>query len=89
MIPNVRKRFLGVLDRLDSVLTREPEWGREELRGILGAGERIKLLPDEIRPLPVGRVLAGIGSAAAKCGNCGSGGRILLPATIVRLALAA
>jgi hypothetical protein len=45
VIPNVPKRFLGMLDRLDTVRMRDSEWGREELRGILG--ERIKLLPDE------------------------------------------
>jgi hypothetical protein len=44
-MPNVRKRYLAMLDRLDGVLLRDPERGREELRGILG--ERIKLQPDE------------------------------------------
>jgi|HubBroStandDraft_1064217.scaffolds.fasta_scaffold343597_1 hypothetical protein len=43
-MPNVRKRYLAMLDRLDGVLLRDPERGREELRGILG--ERIKLQPD-------------------------------------------
>src|ERR1700683_3523390 len=33
-----------MLDRLDGVLLRDPERGREELHGILG--ERIKLQPD-------------------------------------------
>lgn len=46
VIPNVRKRFLGMRDRLDSVLMRDAE-GREELRGILAEGEKIKLLPDK------------------------------------------
>jgi hypothetical protein len=44
-MPNVRKHYLGMLDRLDGVLSRDPERGREKLRGILG--ERIKLQPDE------------------------------------------
>ena len=43
-MPNVRKRYLAMLDRLDGVLLRDPERGREELSGILG--ERIKLQPD-------------------------------------------
>ncbi len=43
-VPNVRGRFLALVDRLDTVLMRDPERGREELRGILG--ERIVLSPD-------------------------------------------
>jgi hypothetical protein len=45
VVPNVGKHYLGMLDRLDAVLLRDPERGREELRGILG--EKIKLQPDE------------------------------------------
>jgi len=36
-----------MVGRLDGVLQRDPERGREELRGILGEGEKIRLLPDE------------------------------------------
>jgi hypothetical protein len=43
--PQRTEAFLGMLDRLDGVLLRDPERGREELRGILG--EKIKLQPDE------------------------------------------
>jgi hypothetical protein len=42
-----RGRFAGMLDRLDGVLIREPERGREELRGILGVDEKIRLSPDQ------------------------------------------
>ena len=45
LMPNVRKEYLGMLDRLQGVLSMEPERGRQELRGILG--DRIKLQPDE------------------------------------------
>ncbi|TLZ59058.1 MAG: hypothetical protein E6K20_16700, partial [Gammaproteobacteria bacterium] len=45
IVPNVRQHYLGMLGRLDGVLERDPERGREELRGILE--ERIKLVPDE------------------------------------------
>ena len=45
IVPDVRKRFLGMLDRLSDVLMRDPERGREELRQVLE--ERIRLKPDE------------------------------------------
>ena len=45
IVPDVRKRFLGMLDRLGDVLMRDPERGREELRQVLE--ERIRLKPDE------------------------------------------
>jgi hypothetical protein len=44
VVPNVRKRFLEMLDRLGDVLLRDPERGREELRQVLE--ERIRLVPD-------------------------------------------
>jgi site-specific DNA recombinase len=44
IVPNVRQHFLGMVGRLAGVLLRDPERGREELRGILG--EKIKLHPD-------------------------------------------
>lgn len=40
----IRKRYVAMLERLDEVLARDPERGREELRGVLG--EKIKLEPD-------------------------------------------
>lgn len=45
VVPDVRKRFVGMLDRLSDVLMRDPERGREELRQVLE--ERIRLKPDE------------------------------------------
>jgi len=45
--PNIRGHFMGMLDRLDGVLQREPERGREKLRGILGVDGKLKLSPDE------------------------------------------
>lgn len=45
VVPDVRKRFLGMLDRLGDVLIRDPDRGREELRQVLE--ERIRLKPDE------------------------------------------
>ena len=45
LVPNVRTRYLEIVASIDQVLAKDPERGREELRGILG--ERIKLLPDE------------------------------------------
>jgi hypothetical protein len=45
ILPNVRKHWLGMLDRLDGVLLRDSERGREDLRGLLG--ETIRLQPDE------------------------------------------
>jgi hypothetical protein len=47
IVPNIRGRFLSMVDRLDDVLMLEPERARNELRGLLGVGERIKLKPDE------------------------------------------
>lgn len=47
LVPNIRKRFLEMVGSMDQVLLeKDPDRGREELRGILG-GERIKMLPDE------------------------------------------
>ena len=46
VVPNVRERFSAMASTLDHVLLRDPERGREELRGILG-GEKIKCVPDE------------------------------------------
>jgi hypothetical protein len=45
LLPNLRKRYLEMVAGLDGVLTRDPERGREELRGILGG--RVKVTPDE------------------------------------------
>src|SRR5262249_37178552 len=45
LLPNVRKAWLGMIERLEGVLTRDPERGREELRQVLEA--RIRLVPDE------------------------------------------
>jgi hypothetical protein len=59
MIPDVRKRFLGMVDRLESVLMRDPERGRESLREVL-EGERIKLRPDESRSFLVAEYALGI-----------------------------
>jgi hypothetical protein len=87
-VPDVRKRFLGMLDRLGDVLLRDPERGREELRQILEA--RIRLKPDESGKFLWGGVRARcFGAAAAECGNNGSGGVISLPSTFLRLSLAA
>ena len=47
MVPNLRGRIDGWLDRLDDVLTHDIERGRAELRTIFS--ERIKLSPDESR----------------------------------------
>jgi len=44
LVPNVRNRYVEMVADLDEVLMREPERGREELRGILG--EKITLQPD-------------------------------------------
>ena len=45
IIPNVRKRWLSLLERLRDVLERDPERGREELREMLE--DRVRLRPDE------------------------------------------
>jgi hypothetical protein len=45
LVPDVRGRYLDMVQRLDGVLMRDPERGREELRGILS--ERIKLRPEK------------------------------------------
>ena len=44
IVPDVRGWFLKRVAGLDEVLSRDPERGREELRGILGG--RIKMVPD-------------------------------------------
>jgi site-specific DNA recombinase len=44
MQPEVRRRFLGLVDMLDVALMHDPERGRQELRRLLG--DRIKLEPD-------------------------------------------
>ena len=44
IVPDVRSWFLKRVAGLDEVLSRDPERGREELRGILGG--RIKTAPD-------------------------------------------
>jgi hypothetical protein len=46
LVPNVRGRFLAMMEQLADGLVRNPERGREELRGILG----IRLRPDESGP---------------------------------------
>jgi hypothetical protein len=74
MVPDVRERFLGMVDRLDDVLMRDPERGRESLREVL-EGERIKLKPDESRSFLVAEYALG-GQGAVTCGYCGSGGPI-------------
>jgi hypothetical protein len=45
VVPNVRGRFIAMVHGLAEILMRDPERGREELRGILG--EKIKLRPDK------------------------------------------
>ena len=59
MVPDVRKRFLGMVGRLEDVLMRDPERGRESLREVL-EGERIKLKPDESRSFLVAEYALGI-----------------------------
>jgi ribosomal protein L29 len=44
VLPNVRGRFLEMVKRLDQVLIRDSERGREELRGIIS--DKIRLRPD-------------------------------------------
>jgi site-specific DNA recombinase len=46
MVPNVKARYLAKIGRLEDVLLKEPERGREELREVLD-DERIRLKPDE------------------------------------------
>jgi hypothetical protein len=45
IVPNVRGRFLEMVSSLDEVLMRDPERGREMLRGILN--DKISLRPDK------------------------------------------
>jgi site-specific DNA recombinase len=45
LVPNVRARFSEMVTGLEQILLRDPERGREELRGILEG--KIKLQPDE------------------------------------------
>ena len=45
IVPDIRDRIDGVLDRLEGVLHQDPERGRGRLLSMLG--ERIKLQPDE------------------------------------------
>ena len=45
VVPNVRKHWLALLDRLHGVLEKDPERGREDLREVLE--ERVRLRPDE------------------------------------------
>jgi hypothetical protein len=59
MVPDVRKRFLGMVDRLEDVLMRDPERGRESLREVFD-GERIKLNPDESRSYLVAEYALGV-----------------------------
>jgi hypothetical protein len=44
-LPNVRKAWLGLIDRLEGILTCDPARGREELRQVLE--DRVRLVPDE------------------------------------------
>jgi DNA invertase Pin-like site-specific DNA recombinase len=44
IVPNVRRRFLEMVNGLDQVLMLDPERGRETLRGILD--DKIRLRPD-------------------------------------------
>ncbi|MDE2137930.1 MAG: zinc ribbon domain-containing protein [Gammaproteobacteria bacterium] len=44
LLPDVRARFLEMGKALDQILMRDPERGREELRGILG--DKIRMRPD-------------------------------------------
>jgi hypothetical protein len=77
LVPDLRGCYLDMTQGLDGVLTRDPERGREELRGILG--EKIKLRPRQVWSLLVGRILARaecFAAEAVKCGYCGSGGPI-------------
>jgi DNA invertase Pin-like site-specific DNA recombinase len=74
VVPDVRKRFLSILDRLGDVLLRDPERGREELRQVLE--ERIRLIPDESGKFLWADYALGI-NALLPSGNNGSGGRIL------------
>src|SRR6185437_14897255 len=45
LLPDLRQRVTGMVERLDEVLQADAERGREQLRGILG--DRIRLRPDE------------------------------------------
>ena len=45
MVPDVKGRYLAKVNRLEDVLLKEPERGREELREVLD-DERIRLKPD-------------------------------------------
>ena len=45
VIPNVRKAWLALLDRLRGVLESDPERGREDLREVIE--DKIRLCPDE------------------------------------------
>jgi len=77
--PNVRGRFLEMVKGLDKVLMRDPERGREELRGIIS--EKIRLHPDMSGRFLWAEYSLGIkrfAAEAVKCGYCGSGGRLQL-----------
>ena len=45
-LPDIRGWFLKIGSALEGILMRDPERGREELRGILGP-EKIRMVPDE------------------------------------------
>ena len=45
VVPDVRKAWASLIDRLEDVLSRDPEQGRQQLREVLE--ERIRLKPDE------------------------------------------
>jgi hypothetical protein len=78
IVADVRKRFLGMLDRPDNVLLRDPERGREELRQVLE--KRIRLIPDESGKFLWADCTRNQG-AVAECGNNGSGGPIWTSST--------
>ena len=55
----IRKAYGKLLERLDEVLTADPERGREALRQVMG-GERIKLTPDPTRKFLIAEYALGL-----------------------------
>jgi site-specific DNA recombinase len=47
LVPDIRGQFLGMVDGLQGILLRDPERGREELRGIIEG--KVLMVPDESR----------------------------------------
>lgn len=64
-----------MVGRLEEILRRDPERGREELRGILG--ERIKLVPQELGCYLWAEYSLGIAALIPSAEIMVAGGRIL------------